>query len=72
MPRTFVQACVLCAQTYATGALLERHMREGHRPGKVQAEAGRSDSGDGRTSQPWTIHRISRSAHDRHDGERVA
>jgi hypothetical protein len=71
MSRMFVQVCVLCAQTYATGAVLERHIREDHRPGKVRAEAGHGGSVDGPTSQPRTIRRKS-SARDRRDGERAA
>ena len=72
MPRTFFQACVLCAQNYATGALLERHIREEHRPGNFGTKAGHGDSGDAPTSQPRAIRQNTRSADDQNDGERAA
>lgn len=72
MPRTFIQACVLCAHSYATGALLERHIREEHRPGNFGTKAGHGDSGDAPTSQPRTICQNTRSADDQNDGERAA
>lgn len=72
MPRTFFQACMLCAQSYATGALLERHIHEEHRPGDFSTKAGHGDSGDARKSQPRAIRQNIRSADDQNDGERAA
>lgn len=72
MPRTFIQACVLCAQSYATGALLERHIREEHRPGNFGTKAGHGDSGDARKSQPRAIRQYTRSGDDQNDGELAA